>query len=317
VSTIATPAVVTMGECMACMTTPATGPVHVAQDFRLSIGGSESNVAIGLARLGHPVTWISRLGKDDLGDLVARTLTGNGVSVLADREDEAPTGLMLKMRRTTHVSRVAYYRAQSAATHLSPDDVPFHLIEAAQLLHVTGITPALGAGPAAAVMAAVEYARSSDVTVSFDVNYREALWSAQIAGSTLLALLRKSDIVFASQHEAELFSDAPLQDLPSALSELGPREVVIKLGRNGALGWMDGTELRQPAYPAEQIDPVGAGDAFVAGYLSEVLTDEPFATRLDTAARSGAMAVMVDGDWEGLPTRSELKLLDAPDSVLR
>ncbi|MEU6409756.1 sugar kinase [Microbispora sp. NPDC046933] len=309
--------VVTIGECMACLTTAEAGPVHASQRFRLSVGGSESNVAIGLSRLGHVVTWISRLGNDELGSLVLSALAANGVTAIAERDDTAPTGLMLKIRRTSEISRVLYYRANSAASRLGPDDVPFEAISTARLLHVTGITPALGPGPAAAVTAAVEHARSHGVTVSFDVNYRAGLWTPEAAGTALLSLVTMSDIVFASQHEAELFTAAPLEDLPRAISELGPSEVVIKLGKRGALALAEGSLVRQPAYPAKEVDPVGAGDAFVAGYLSEWLRGSPPDVRLDTAARTGALAVMVDGDWEGLPSRSELTLLDAPDAVLR
>ncbi len=310
-------AVVTIGECMACLSSAELGPVHLGQGFRLGMGGAEANVAIGLTRLGHPVTWVSRLGDDQIGDMVRRTLTGEGVTVVAPRDPGAPTGLMLKTRRTAEISRVSYYRAHSAAARLTPGDLPYDAIAAARLLHITGITPALGAGPAAAITAAVEHARAHGVAVSFDVNYRAALWTPGEAGTALLGLVKMSDIVFASRHEAELFTTASLEDLPGAVSELGPAEVVIKLGRDGALGLAGGSPVRRPAYPVTEVDPVGAGDAFVAGYLSEWLRGEPPEVRLDTAARAGALAVMVDGDWEGLPTRPELALLDASDGVLR
>lgn len=313
----ASSAVVTIGECMACLTSTGTGPLHAAQTFKLSSGGSESNVAIGLARLGHRVTWISRVGGDDLGRLVLSTLAANGVHAAAHVDADAPTGLMLKVRRTPDVSRVSYYRTHSAASHLTAEDIPFDLIAKARLLHVTGITPALGAGPAAAVMSAIEYARSRDITVSFDVNYRATLWGEEEAGAALSGVLKASDIVFASPHEAELFISAPVEELPTALASLGPSQVIVKLGKGGAVASADGVLLRQSAYPAKQVDPVGAGDGFVAGYLSEYLRGAAPAGRLDTAARAGALAVMVDGDWEGLPYHEELRLLDAPDAVLR
>lgn len=312
-----TGAVVTIGECMACLTSTGAGPLHAAQSFTLSSGGSESNVAIGLARLGHAVTWVSRLGDDDLGRLILGTVTANGVHALVHLDRDAPTGLMLKARRLPGVSRVSYYRASSAASLLTAADVPCDLVASARLLHVTGITPALGAGPAAAVMSAVECARDHGVPISFDVNYRASLWGKEEAAAALFGILEASDIVFASPHEAELFVSAGVDDLPAALAAFGPSQVVLKLGSAGALAVVDGVHLRQSAYPAEEIDPVGAGDGFVAGYLSEYLRGTSPGTRLDTAARAGALVVMVDGDWEGLPRREELRLLDASDAVLR
>jgi len=302
---------------MACLTSTGTGPLHAAQSFTLSSGGSESNVAIGLARLGHAAAWVSRVGDDDLGRLILGTLAANGVHTVVQVERNTPTGLMLKARRLPGVSRVSYYRAYSAASRLTAADVPHDLIAEARLLHVTGITPALGAGPAAAEMAAVECAHDHGVPISFDVNYRATLWGKEEAAAALFALLEASDIVFASPHEAELFVSAGIDDIPAALASLGPSQVVLKLGKEGALAVVDGVHVRQPAYPAEEIDPVGAGDGFVAGYLSEYLQGSSPETRLDTAARAGALVVMVNGDWEGLPHREELGLLDAPDAVLR
>jgi 2-dehydro-3-deoxygluconokinase len=101
------------------------------------------------------------------------------------------------------------------------------------------------------------------------------------------------------------------------ISSLGPRQVIIKRGPRGCVGCIDGVPHHQPAVLVRAVDPVGAGDAFAAGYLAELLAGQAPAIRLATAAATGAFAVTVDGDWEGLPYREDLALLEAPDDVIR
>src|SRR5690606_6577908 len=140
--------------------------------LRIDMGGAESNVAIGLQRLGTSVAWISRLGEDELGERVAREMRAEGVAVHAPRDPERPTGLMIKSHPRAGATRVRYYRSGSAASALSPQDLPDGLIEQAELLHLTGITPLLSDAARAATTAALERARTAGVTVSVDVNHR-------------------------------------------------------------------------------------------------------------------------------------------------
>lgn len=141
-----TGSVVTLGETMALLTTPPAGRITGGTGLTVGIGGAESNVAIALARLDVPCTWISRVGDDALGALVVKEIRGEGVDVVVRRDDAAPTGMMLKELRGGRPWRVRYYRRDSAASRLSPDDVDEPLIASAAVLHLTGITPALGPG---------------------------------------------------------------------------------------------------------------------------------------------------------------------------
>lgn len=308
---------VTLGETMGLLTPTETGPLQQVTTLRLGIAGSESNVAIGVRRLGAPATWIGRVGGDELGDLVVRELRAEDVTMAAIR-DPAPTGLMLKTRRTDAITTVRYYRAASAGSHLSPADVDEDTVRSAAVLHVTGITPALGDGPAAAVRKAVEIARAAGVTVSLDLNYRSALWDTATASATLRELVKRSDVVFAGEHEAALVVDGTTpQRLAANLAALGPRQAVLKRGPAGCVAVIDHAPYQQQALTVRAVDPVGAGDAFVAGYLAELLAGRPPSERLATAAATGAFAVTVPGDWEGLPRRDELDLLTAPDPVIR
>jgi 2-dehydro-3-deoxygluconokinase len=300
------------------------GPLHHAPAFRMTVAGSESNVAIAARRLGVPATWIGKVGDDELGDLIERELRAEDVRTLGLRAADAPTGLMLKTRRIGHLTSVTYYRAGSAGGRLDAADLDEDVIAAASVLHVTGITPALGPGPAAAVRASIEIARAHQVPVSFDVNYRARLWAAAEAGPVLRDLVKQVDVVFASEHEAALLSavddsSTPYDpdDLARELAELGPGEVVIKRGARGCVALVEGAWHRLEALPVPLVDPVGAGDAFVGGYLAELVSGLDAAGRLRTATAAGAFAVGIRGDWEGLPHRHELDLLTSTDDVVR
>jgi 2-dehydro-3-deoxygluconokinase len=313
------PYLVTLGEALAVMSAPEPGPLTVGTTLRLGLAGAESNVAVGVSRLGGSATWIGRVSDDELGELILRELRAEAVTALAVR-DPAPTSLLLRERRTVTHSRTRYYRTQTAGGRLSPQDIPERIVAGAAVLHITGITPALGEGPAQAVRRAVDIATGAGVPVSMDVNFRSLLWSEEEARHALLPLLRRSDLVFASPHEARLAvpeaGDDP-QELARALCDLGPGGAVIKLGAQGAFALLDGKPYQQPAAPVRVHDSVGAGDAFAAGYLAELLQGAPPEQRLRTAALLGAFAVSTTGDWEGLPRRDELALLDHHDDVIR
>jgi 2-dehydro-3-deoxygluconokinase len=317
---------VTLGETLGLLVAEDVGPLSLARGMRLSMGGAESNVAIGVSRLGVPATWIGRLGRDPVGDLVERHLLAERVRPLVHRDD-APTALMLRERRTGTSTHVSYYRHDSASSHLSPADLPDGVLEQAGVLHVTGITPALGPGPAAAVREAVRRATSAGVPVSVDLNYRSRLWDAPTAAPVFRELAGSADILFAGDDEARIalgVDDPPDHpdratpaELATALAALGPAEVVVKRGRHGATALIDGVLTDVPPVAVTAVDTVGAGDAFVAGYLAGRLTGSDPAERLSTAAITGAFAVTVPGDWEAFPRRHELHLLTAEETVHR
>jgi 2-dehydro-3-deoxygluconokinase len=310
--------VVTMGESMALLCTPRLGLLRHATSLELSCAGAEMNLAIGLTRLGHRTSWIGRVGADEFGMLIRRALAAEGVHTRLVVDPDAPTGLMVKARRTEAVTQVSYYRAGSAGSRLCRADLDAALIAGARLLHLTGITPALSGSARDAVRYAIEVARSAGVTISLDLNYRRALWTAEAAGAELTELVALADLVFADEAEARLVVSGPdPAALGRALAALGPRQVLIKRGPLGAVGIIDGSLLEMPAYPVTSVDPIGAGDAFAAGYLSALLDGLDPAGRLDRAALAGAFAVTVPGDWEGSPNRAELDLLRAADTVLR
>ncbi len=308
---------VTLGETMGLLVQSTPGVPRNGEPMSFGIGGSESNVAIGVRRLGVPATWIGRVGDDPAGTMIVRELRAERVDAIATL-DPAPTGLMLRWRPAAGRGRVEYHRRESAGAHLCASDLPAALIAGAAVFHASGITLALGAGPAAAVARGVTIAREAGVPVSFDLNFRRALWSEAEAAPALTAAVRGADVVFAGLEEAAILAGTgdPLK-AALALEQLGPRQVLIKLGADGCLARIDGSTHELPAPRVTVLDTVGAGDAFAAGYLAELIGAAAPAQRLATAVAAGAWAVTVSGDWEGMPDRRALELVEQSEPVVR
>ena len=311
--------VVTLGETMGLLYPNEVGRISQAADMKLGIGGAESNLAIALTRLGTPASWIGRVGADGFGERILRELRAEGVDTHAVVDPTTHTGLMLKERLFADNGRVWYYRSDSAGSRLCPEDLPVDLIAHASLLHVTGITAALSASARAAVFEAIRVASEAMVPISFDVNHRSALWRDRDAGPTYRELARAATIVFAGVEEARLLApdSGGYSELARDIKALGPTQVIIKLGADGCFALIDGVEYVEPAIPIEAVDTIGAGDAFAAGYLAEWVGGKSVASRLRTGVTTGAYACLTGGDWEGLPRRSELTLLDSNDPVTR
>jgi len=308
---------VTLGETMALMSSPQVGPLRHARALHLSAAGSESNVAIGFQRLGGRATWIGRVGADEFGAMVAETVRGTGVQTVAITDPDAPTGLMVKERRSADLGRVVYYRRDSAGSRLTETDLGDHIGAGVRVVHVSGITAALSASARATVSAAITRAREVGALVSVDLNHRAALWSEETAGPVLADLTKEADVVFATEEEARLVvPGADAEELAAGLAALGPQEVVVKRGAHGCVSRAAEQTRVVPALTVPVVDSVGAGDAFAAGYLLELCRGESLERRLHTATRTGAYAVTVDGDWEGAPGYDELADLDVVSGTI-
>lgn len=312
--------VVTIGESMILMQPLTEGPLAYTPLFTRSIAGAESNVAIGLSRLGRRVRWVGRLGADPFGDMIASTLAGEGVDVsCVERDPQHPTAIYFKEFKGYGDPNVYYYRKGSAASRLAPEHVRPEWFAGARHLHVTGITPALGPHTADAVREAMTQARKLGMTVSFDPNLRRKLWSEEEARRTLLSLIPLCDLFLPGLDEAEfLLGEQPEEQYGPSFAQMGPKAVVLKLGERGAVGYWDGQSVPAAPYRVNRIvDTVGAGDAFAAGLLSVYLegdgdlTAERFERAIRTAATMGALATQYRGDWEGLPKAAELARLMA------
>ena len=302
------PEVVTAGETMILGVPALPGRLRHAPGLELKIGGAESNVAVALSRLGLSAGWVGYLSADEPGQIVLDRIRGEGVDTSRVRRlEDAFTGLYLREKVGGEV-RVYYYRRGSAASKMSPEAFDPDYLSGAAFLHLTGVTPALSTDCRAFVLWAARRARTSGVRVSFDVNYRSKLWSASEARGFTEEVLPLVDLLFVGDQEARALWGRDDERFVRELAEgQGPQEVVLKRGERGSLVLLEGEILEQPAFPAVEVDPIGAGDAFDAGYLAGHrwgLTPEE---RLRTANAMGALSVATLGDYEGLPSKDELR----------
>jgi 2-dehydro-3-deoxygluconokinase len=297
----------TLGETMTLFLTEPPAPLRHAHTFTRSIAGAESNVAVGVTRLGLRATWCGRVGGDVLGLAVLDRLRGEGVDTShAIVDPDGWTGVLVRDRHHEQRVNVAYARGGSAGSALGPADVDADWIGSAHILHLTGITPALSATAAAAVQRALELASTAAVEVSFDVNFRRRLWTTDEAARALEPLIPSVNVLFATEEEIAVLSRRPdVQQAAEWALESGVDTVVIKRGAEGAIAFRQDETVEAQGLRVMPVDPVGAGDSFVAGYLAAMLRGAPLPHCLDQGCRAGAAVVQVPGDIEGLPWGSE------------
>jgi sugar/nucleoside kinase (ribokinase family) len=304
--------VVTLGEAMTLFVAETPGPLDGVMQFSKRTAGAETNVAIGLARLGFSVGWQSRLGNDSMARYLLAAIGGEGVdcsrvaSVVGER-----TAFMFKGRvEDGSDPPIEYHRQGSAASRFWPEHLDEAQIAAARHLHVAGVFPALSASTLAATRRAMAVARAHGKTIGFDPNLRPTLWpSREAMRETINSLAAHADWVLPGLEEGRLLTG---HDTPEAIArfyrERGAQRVVVKLGAEGAhFDDADAGSGRVPAFAvAEVIDTVGAGDGFMVGVTSALLEGRSLADAAGRGAWIGARCVQVRGDTEGLPTRAQL-----------
>lgn len=318
--------VVTLGEAMVLFLADPGTPLRAATSFRRSVAGAESNVAVGLARLGHEVRFLGRVGADALGDVVLATLRGEGVDVSdIRRDDSAPTGLLVRDAVPERRVEVAYARAGSAASRTTPDDLPSSL-EGADLLHLTGITPLLSRSAWEATHALVDRAAEAGVAVSVDPNLRFSLAPADVVIGAARELVARADVVLASTDELVAISGLTAADVEGAPGRAAPDAslVVVKTGegavaarradaRGAVADDLDPVRVHEPRVAS--VDPVGSGDAFDAAFLDAWLRGADLDRALTAGARAGRDVARVPTDLDGLPWPADLD--SHPEDVRR
>lgn len=301
--------VVTFGETMILFNPNNSGVLRYVHTFHKSIAGAESNVAIALARLEHSVGWFSKLGNDEFGRYVKSTIRGEGVDVSRVGIDKNNnTGLLFKERFAHTDPNIYYYRKESAASYLGPEDIDVEYIKKAKILHITGITPALSETTKKATFEAIRIAKENNVLVSFDPNIRLKLWTIEEARPVLLEIAKSSDIIFPGLEEGRLLLgiDDP-EEIAEGFLNLGVGKVAVKLGKEGCYVTDGKEKLYIPGYSVEKMeDSVGAGDGFAAGFLAGTLRNLSLEECGQWANGVGAMAILVHGDMEGFPTLQQL-----------
>jgi 2-dehydro-3-deoxygluconokinase len=302
--------VITFGETMALMYPEGSRGLGTSGKLEQSFGGAESNVAIGLARLGCRVGWFSKVGDDPLGAGIVKAIRGEGVDVSRVlRTNAAPTGLMLREAVRGKLS-VYYYRAGSAASKLTPADIDEAYIGAASILHLTGITPALSPSCRDTAFAAVAAAKRLGVKISFDPNLRLKLWTIEEARPVLLELAEQADYFLPGYDELKLLYET--DDEAAILERLHRLPGISVVKSAGEENWIvqNGCVTKLPFVKAERVvDTVGAGDGFCAGFLAGLAKGYSLYDAVQLAGLAGSLVVQTPGDWEALPTWAEAERL--------
>jgi 2-dehydro-3-deoxygluconokinase len=300
------------GEAMLLLVADRPGPLENAQSFHKRTAGAETNVAIGLSRLGLKVGWASRLGTDSMGRALLATMQAEGIDcshVICDPAQR--TGFQFKGRVTDGSDPpVEYHRKGSAASHMGPADVDEAWLRSARHLHATGVFAAISDTSLQAALKTMDVMRAAGRTISFDTNLRPTLWSSvDTMRHWINELASRADWVLPGIEEGLLLTGHTRpEDVARFYRERGAKLVVVKLGAEGAYYDSDvaGTG-RIDGFPVKEvIDTVGAGDGFAAGVVSGLLEGKSVPEAVRRGAWIGARAVQVLGDTEGLPTRAEL-----------
>ncbi|MFE0674032.1 sugar kinase [Streptomyces sp. NPDC058867] len=325
--------VVALGESMVAFLPTRPGRLADVPSFDRSIGGAESNVVCALAAAGHPARWVSRVGADGFGDHLVAAVGAYGVDVSAVRRDpERPTGVYFRTAgdRGTDAHEVAYYRAGSAASAMSPRGVDLAAARAGRVLHLSGITAALS-GSCLDLLRELTAPRADRPLISFDVNHRPGLWGDGTDPRVLLDLARRADLVFVGEDEAQ--HAWGVTGGPAAIRALLPEPalLVVKEGAAGVTVFhrdtaprdtalrdtalrdtaLRDTALHQPGLRVDVVATTGAGDAFAAGFLSATLRALPLRDRARHGHLWAAAALTTPGDLAAPPARDTTDRLTA------
>jgi 2-dehydro-3-deoxygluconokinase len=304
--------VITFGEAMMLLVADRPGPLEQAETFYKRTAGAETNVAIGLARLGLKVGWGSRLGTDSMGRYLLAAMEKEGIDcshVVCDASQK--TGFQFKGQVLDGSDPpVEYHRKGSAASHMCVDDIDESWLLSARHLHATGVFPAISAATLPAARKSMDLMRAAGRSVSFDPNLRPTLWaSPELMREAINDLVTRADWVLPGLEEGRfLTGEDSAEGIARFYRDRGARLVVVKLGVQGA--YFDSASAGSGYVPgfsvAEVIDTVGAGDGFAVGVISALLDGLGVPEAVRRGAWIGARAVQVLGDSEGLPTRAEL-----------
>ena len=296
--------VVTLGETMMRLTPPGYLRIEQTRSFDIWVGGTESNTAIGLARLGLNAAWLSRLPATPMGRYVSNRVAQYGVDVSQVKWANAEERLGIffhEKSQAPRASHIIYDRKDSAMSRIQPGDLPSDLFAegVARLFHVTGITLAISKSARATALAAIRRAKDAGWQVSFDTNYRSGLWSGARAADGCQEAMSLADIVFCPFGDYQvMYGEATADEAIAKLATAYPNAVIVMtMGKEGALACsVEGAILRQPAILAGEIGRIGGGDAFAAGFLYAWLTRADLALALKWGVAMSAHKYTIHGD---------------------
>lgn len=298
--------VITIGETMAAFTPKVTGYLHYIKDYELRMAGAESNLAVGICKLGHSASWISSLGDDELGYFVNNNIRAEGVNTCFVKFDkEHSTGVMFKQMLSGKETSVFYYRDNSAAANMKAADLKETMFENGKILHITGITPILSSECEKMIYKAIELGKNAGLKISFDPNIRKKLWKGNDYTDVLLRIVSDTNIMLLGLDEAcVIYGTKDKEEIVNKFFENEKAEyIAIKDGSRGAYVADRNGRFTILPHPCTPIDPIGAGDAFNSGFLCGILEGRSVKEAGEIAGIAGALATESYGDVEGYPTR--------------
>ncbi len=255
------PQVLALGEALLEFNAAGEGDLESVPAFHPGFGGDTSNMVIAARRSGASAGYLTRIGDDAFGRGLLALWRREGVDVThVIREPEGATGIYFVTRHGEGRHTFTYRRAGSPASRLAPGDVPDDAVAAARLLHVSGITQGIGASACDAAFHAVRVARSAGTLVSYDPNYRPALWPAERARAVMLRTVELADVVLPNLDEGRLLTgEQEPERVLAAFARRGPSVVALKMGADGVLLGERGRVTHLPAHPVVPVDATGAG----------------------------------------------------------
>jgi 2-dehydro-3-deoxygluconokinase len=302
--------ILTIGEPMALFVAQQEGALKDVEQFSRFVAGAEVNFSIGMVRLKHKVTYITKLGDDPFGKQIEEFLQQNGIDTsYATYDAEYFTGMQWKQKVTSGDPQVFSLRRNSAASHMDLSTIAEINWNGFDHIHLTGIPPALSAGCRQVVYELIKQAKEKGVQISYDPNLRPGLWKDKAEMARVVNdLACRADIVIPGIEEGKLLTGKEnVQEIADAYHAAGVKTVVIKLGAEGAYSSSEGQQFYTPGFSVEKVvDTVGAGDGFAVGLVSGLLEGLPLQEAVRRAAAIGALAVMSPGDNDGLPDRESL-----------
>lgn len=293
----------TLGDALITFNPSSTGPMRYVSNFERKVGGAELNFAIGCARLGLQIKWMSRLGGDEFGKVIYKFARGEGVDTSYVKQVEGyPTSLNFKEIREDGSGKTFYYRYNSPILTLTKDDISEAMFDGVDVIHLTGVFLAIAPQNLMITMRVLEIAKKKNVTVSFDPNIRLKLWTLEEAKKAYTKIFPYVDILLTGLDEIELIlGNASKERLEQFANESEINQLIIKDGGNGVQAYINSKWYKREAFEVKPIDTVGAGDGFDAGYIYSYLHEMAVEERLTFANAVGALVTTVSGDNEGLP----------------
>lgn len=303
--------VILFGEPMALLIADTLGELEDVEHFTRALSGAEVNVCIGLSRLGHQATYITRLGDDPFGHFVEKHLGKENIGTeFVTYDNVYRTGIQLKNKVLSGDPKAPYYRKGSAASHITAKEIDIIDFSDIDHVHITGIPPALSKSCREATYRLIERAKENNIFITFDPNLRPSLWeSEEVMIKTINDLSSKADMVLPGVQEGKvLFGTDNINAIADKYQSMGVNQIVIKDGSKGAYV-IDGDErYKVSGYKVGKVvDTVGAGDGFAVGMISARLEGLSLKEMVKRGNAIGAIQVANIGDNEGLPTQEELK----------